>query len=62
MRAIELDMSIGCDGTIHLPAEHRQLYGQKARLVILLPDAPQATGKEMDPMDFSSTLDWPMDA
>ena len=62
MKAIELEMSIGDDGMLQIPDEYQRIFGQKARFVILLPDAPSPMDKPMDPMKYSSTLDWPVEA
>lgn len=56
MRAIELEMTIGHDGSMRLPGKYEQLYGQHARVVILLPE-----DKVIDPMKYSKTVDWPVD-
>lgn len=61
MKAIELEMTINKDGTIHIPDKYHRIFGQKARLVILLPDAPATGLRPFDPMKYSNTLAWPVD-
>lgn len=56
MKAIELDITIGNDGSMCLPHQYEQIYGQQARIVILVPEK-----KTIDPMLYSNTLDWPVD-
>ena len=63
MQALEIDTTIDSHGDIHLPEEYRNLYGKRARLIILLPerdDTPQ-TIQIIDPMVFSGQVAWPMD-
>lgn len=50
MQAIEIEAPIDMNGNIHLPAPYQYLYGQRARLVILLPDQPGSQ---------SVATDWP---
>lgn len=61
MEAIELETAISKDGTMQLPRRYRRIYGKRARVVILLRDAPALAAKQMDPMQYSNTLDWPID-
>ncbi|MFH0995245.1 MAG: hypothetical protein V1844_07080 [Pseudomonadota bacterium] len=61
MQAIELEMPIERDGKIQLPERYHRIYGQKARFVILLPDSPSGTVRQMNPMNYSNTVDWPID-
>jgi len=61
MQAIELEMPIERDGRIQLPEQYHRIYGQKARFVILLPDVPSGIVRRINPMDYSNTVDWPID-
>jgi len=61
MQAIECEMPIERDGKIQLPEKYHWIYGQKARFVILLPDTPSGSGRQIDPMKYSNTVDWPID-
>ncbi|MGC9394646.1 MAG: hypothetical protein ACP5J4_07295 [Anaerolineae bacterium] len=61
MEAIELETAISKDGTMQLPRRYHRIYGKRARIVILLQDAPALAAKQMDPMKYSNTLDWPID-
>lgn len=59
MQTLEIDASIDQQGNIHLSEEYRNLYGKKARLIVLIPDQPVESG--IDLMTFSGTIDWPVD-
>ncbi len=52
MHAIEINVPIDLSGNIHLPAPYSYLYGQRARMVILLqsplPPAAQPPSKPVD--------------
>jgi hypothetical protein len=49
MKAIELEMTISKDGTIHLPDDYQTIYGQKARFVILLSEQAEYPKKKRQP-------------
>ena len=38
MQALEIDTMIDPQGDIHLPEKYRNLYGKRARVIVLLPD------------------------
>lgn len=38
MQAIEIDVDIAPDGSIHLPENYKAYFGRQARLIVLLPD------------------------
>lgn len=59
MQALEIDTTIDQQGNIQLSEEYRNLYGKAARLIVLIPET--AHEKEMDPMAYSGTVDWPED-
>ena len=61
MQQIELELSIGDDGRMQLPAKYQTIYGKTARLMIFLPDAASTENHSFNPMDYSATIDWPMD-
>lgn len=49
MKAIELEMTISKDGTIHIPDDYKTIYGQRARFVILLAEQTNAATKTRQP-------------
>ncbi len=49
MKAIELEMTISKDGTIHIPHDYQTIYGQKARFVILLSEQAESPRKIRQP-------------
>ncbi len=61
MQAIEFETTIDADGNVHVPERYRMLYGYQARLVVLSADGSGHTAKAIDPMQYSNTLDWPVD-
>ncbi len=61
MKAIELEMTIGSDGSMKLPETYHRIYGQHARVVILVPEPQTADESVIDPMQYAGTLDWPVD-
>ncbi len=61
MKAIELEMTIGADGSMRLPDAYHQIYGQHARIVVLLSEPQAAEDAVIDPMKYCNTLDWPVD-
>ncbi len=61
MKAIELDMTIGSDGSMKLPEAYHRMYGQHARILILVPEPGTAEGSVINPMHYAGTLDWPVD-
>jgi len=61
MQAIELEMNIGEDGKIQIPAEYQTVYGKHARLLIVLPDPASSEKRMFNPMAYSATIDWPTD-
>ncbi|SMF95279.1 hypothetical protein SAMN02949497_2638 [Methylomagnum ishizawai] len=64
MQAIELETTIGEDGTLHLPERYRFSFGAKARVIVLLDDAADtqlATKGQADKlMEFAGKVDWPI--
>ena len=61
MQAIEFETTIDKDGVIHLPEKYRNVYGQQARFVVLLPEDASPESKMIDPMIYNNTVDWPID-
>ena len=61
MQTIDLEMSIGEDGKIQIPAKYQTIYGKVAHLKIILKDSETAPTKHFNPMAYSATIDWPMD-
>ena len=61
MQSIDLEMSIGEDGKIHIPAKYQTIYGKVAHLKIILKDSETIQNKCFNPMAYSATIDWPMD-
>ncbi len=61
MKAIEFEAEIDAQGNAHVPDRYRKLYGRQARFLVLLPDSEQEDGQGIDPMQYSNTLDWPID-
>ncbi|MBI4830984.1 MAG: hypothetical protein HY801_05405 [Candidatus Lindowbacteria bacterium] len=61
MQAIELETNIDKEGKVQLPERYHHIYGRKARLVILLPDFKPDDARQINPMDYSNTVDWPID-
>ncbi|MBF0471386.1 MAG: hypothetical protein HQL48_08425 [Gammaproteobacteria bacterium] len=59
MQRIELETEIDSSGTIHLPDQFRPIYGKIARLVVTVADSEDTA--LIDPMQFSNTIDWPLD-
>jgi hypothetical protein len=63
MQAIELETTIGPDGTLHLPEQYRFSFGAKARVIVLLGGAEPgqaAKGQADKLMEFAGKLDWPI--
>ena len=64
MQALELETMIDPAGNVHLPEQYRSVYGQHVRLLVLLPNTDEAAlphENNIDPMQFSQTVDWPVD-
>lgn len=63
MQAIEFETTVDAKGDFHLPEEYREVYGKHVRLMVLLQQAASESrpARIMDPMQYSNTLDWPMD-
>ena len=61
MQPIELEMNIGEDGKIQLPAKYQTLYGKVAHLRIVLKEPATTPIKSFNPMAYSATIDWPVD-
>ncbi len=61
MQTIEFETTIDADGNVPVPERYRMLYGHQARLVVLSADVSGHTTKAIDPMQYSNTLDWPVD-
>ncbi|CAK0760593.1 conserved hypothetical protein [Gammaproteobacteria bacterium] len=59
MFALEIETTIDHAGNVHVPEQYRQIYGKSARLLLLLPEDPIKT---VDPMQFSNTIAWPLEA
>jgi len=49
MQALEIDAMIDPQGDIHLPEKYRNLYGKRARIIVLLSDHGEKTAVT-DPM------------
>jgi len=49
MRAIEFETQIDEHGHVTLPAEYRNAYGKRARMVVLLPDEVAPLPKRRHP-------------
>jgi hypothetical protein len=63
MQTIEFETTVDAKGDFHLPEKYREVYGKHVRLMVLLPQATSEfpPPRIMDPMQYSNTLDWPMD-
>jgi DNA-binding transcriptional regulator/RsmH inhibitor MraZ len=60
VRAIEFETTVDPKGNLHLPEKYRDVYGKHVRLTVLSTEE-SGSGKTMDPMKYSNTLDWPVD-
>ena len=63
MQAIEFETTIDLKGNLHLPEKYHDIYGKHVRLMVLLSQnaSESLSGKIIDPMQYSNTLDWPVD-
>ena len=63
MQAIEFETTIDATGNFHLPEKYRDIYGKHVRLMVLLPPDTSESWprKTMNPMQYSNTVDWPVD-
>lgn len=61
MQSIDLEMNIGEDGKIQIPAKYQTIYGKVAHVKIILKDSVTIPAGSFDPMVFSATIDWPVD-
>jgi len=61
VKAVELEMTIGTDGSMRLPDAYHQIYGQHARIVILLSEPQAMEDALINPMKYANTVDWPVD-
>lgn len=59
MYKYELKTKISSIGIVHIPEEYREIYGQTVNIVILQNNDNYK--KKINPMDYSNTLDWPVD-
>lgn len=64
MQTIEVETTIGQDGTLHLPEQYRFSFGAKVRVIVLLSDAKDDSastkGQADTLMGFAGKLDWPI--
>ena len=60
MQAIELETTIGQDGTLHLPERYKFSFGAKARVIVLLKDSVEVSPSaswESQVMRYAGCLD-----